>query len=397
MAMQRHSSSRISTLTTVTLIRPRRVLRPTPPQLAPFGNVFCVSKRTSLARRRVLASAQRVMGLSVLRLQRTHGLLLDQALKDMAEQIRKIAANGLSIYNNEAGMMDVMDHAVIDMSWTVPLGAQRNSGTAGSYTTLEEYVSSLCSISTSLAANNPAFLLAPPPPCFRPQPVMLTADETCEEYSDFWDDSGAYEQDDAHLIRCGESQYSPRYSRRGRGSRSRDGLRGIGFAGRRGGSSSRPPYVPPRPFVPGPPGSCYDCGRPGHQAGSPSCPKQVAVGSAMQSPFGRDFAAQSRPPPSRSCIFLSELNAAQDDDAYDAIASELQYSLDADARAGILARRANVAGPTGPAHDTAPAHGVGLSEQPPEDRAAAANAIGDYWRRQANDVPGLGFRQPRNC
>jgi hypothetical protein len=64
----------------------------------------------------------KAMSLSVRRhLQRTHGLLLDQALRDFAEQIRKLAANGPSIYNNEAGMMDVMDYAVVDMPWTVPL------------------------------------------------------------------------------------------------------------------------------------------------------------------------------------------------------------------------------------------------------------------------------------
>jgi hypothetical protein len=69
--------------------------------------------------------------------------------------------------------------------------------------------------------------------------------------------------DDPYQIAYGESRYSLCYSRRGRGSRSRGGGRRVDFAGRRGGSSYRPPYVPPRPFVPGPPGSLYDCGRPG--------------------------------------------------------------------------------------------------------------------------------------
>jgi hypothetical protein len=118
----------------------------------------------------------KAMSLSVRHLQRTHGLLLDQALRDIAEQIRKLAANGPYIYNNEAGMMDVMEHAVMDMAWTVPLRAQRNSGTAVSYTTLEEYVSGLCSFASSLAANDPAFLLAPQTPRSRPQPVMHAGD-----------------------------------------------------------------------------------------------------------------------------------------------------------------------------------------------------------------------------
>jgi hypothetical protein len=63
--------------------------------------------------------------------------------------------------------------------------------------------------------------------------------------------------------------------------------------------------------------------------------------------FGRNF-AQSCPPASRSRILLSELHPAPDDATYDAIASELQYSLDADAHAVRLARRANDLDPADP-------------------------------------------------
>jgi hypothetical protein len=219
--------------------------------------------------------------LSIRHLQSTHGLLLDQALRDIAEQIRKLAANEPSIYNYEAGMMDVMDNAVVDMPWTVPLRARRNSGSAVPYMTLEEYVSGLCSFASSLAASDPASLHVPPTPRSCPQPVMHAGDnfdayshaghetnDTWEQDADPLHDWGAFGHaqdfgDDPYQIAYGESRYSPCYSRRGRGSRSRSGGRRFGFAGRRGGSSYRPPYVPPRPFVPGPPGSFYDCGRPG--------------------------------------------------------------------------------------------------------------------------------------